>query len=215
MNYDVALNDDFSRQKEGTVFIRAFSNNGEGQGSGVVISDLGYIITCEHVIHGSDDIMVKLTSTSDTLGVKWEPAEIVWFDEELDAAILKINAKENVALPIESKEYVSRSGDSIYMMGFPFGGRLNDDLNLLSPSMFFGKVASIQKKKGLDRIDVNMEAKRGCSGGPVFSKKSGAIIGILCGSQTHGGEGLVEEVNYVLPIKYIWERVITNQDDSQ
>lgn len=214
-NYDVALNDDFSRQKEGTVFIRAFSNNGEGQGSGVVISDLGYIITCEHVIHGSDDIMVKLTSTSDPLGVKWEPAEIVWFDEELDAAILKINAKANVALPIESKEYVSRSGDSIYMMGFPFGGRLNDDLNLLSPSMFFGKVASIQKKKGLDRIDVNMEAKRGCSGGPVFSKKSGAIIGILCGSQTHGGEGLVEEVNYVLPIKYIWERVITNQDDSQ
>ena len=32
------------------------------------------------------------------------------------------------------------------MKGFPFGGRLSDDLNLLSPSMFFGKVASIQKK---------------------------------------------------------------------
>lgn len=214
-DYETALSEGLSKQKEGTVFIRAFSDSGEGQGSGAVISDLGYILTCEHVVHNSDDIMVKLTSSSEALEVKWEPAEIVWFDEELDAVILKINEKKGLALPIESKEYINRSGDSIYMMGFPFGGRLSDDLNLLSPSMFFGKVASIQKKKGLDRIDVNMEAKRGCFGGPVFSEKSGAIIGILCGSQTHGGEGLVEEVNYVLPIKYIWERVITNQNDNQ
>lgn len=214
-DYEIALSEDFAKQKEGTVFIRAFSNNGEGQGTGAVISDLGYVLTCEHVIHDSNDIMVKLTNISSELMVKWEPAEIVWFDEELDAAILKINPRENLALPIESRDYFSRSGDSIYMMGFPFGGRLSDDLNLLSPSMFFGKVASVQKKKGLDRIDVNMEAKRGCSGGPVFSEKSGAVIGILCGSQTHGGEGLVEEINYVLPIKYVWERVITNQNDSQ
>ena len=214
-DYELALSEGFAKQKEGTVFIRAYSDSGEGQGTGVVISDLGYILTCEHVIHDSNDIMVKLTSTSSEVIVKWEVAETVWFDEELDAAILKISPRENLALPIETRDYLSRSGDSIYMMGFPFGGRLSDDLNLLSPSMFFGKVASVQKKKGLDRIDVNMEAKRGCSGGPVFSEKSGSVIGILCGSQTHGGEGLVEEVNYVLPIKYIWERVITNQNDSQ
>lgn len=214
-DYEIALSEDFAKQKEGTVFIRAFSDNSEGQGSGVIISDLGYVLTCEHVIHDSDDIMVKLTNISAEPMIKWEPAVIVWFDEELDAAILKINPRENLALPIESKEYVSHSGESIYMVGFPFGGRLSDDLNLLSPSMFFGKVASVQKKKGLDRIDVNMEAKRGCSGGPVFSEKSGAVIGILCGSQTHGGDGVVEEVNYVLPIKYVWERIITNQNNSQ
>lgn len=214
-DYEIALSEDFSKQKEGTVFIRAFSDNAEGQGTGVVISDVGYVLTCEHVIHDSNNIMVKLASTSSELKVRWEPADIVWIDEELDAAILKINLGEKLALPIESRDYISRSGDSIYMMGFPFGGRLSDDLNLLSPSMFFGKVASVQKKKGLDRIDVNMEAKRGCSGGPVFSEKSGAVIGILCGSQTHGGEGLVEEVNYVLPIKYVWERIIISQNDGQ
>ena len=52
-----------------------------------------------------------------------------------------------------------------------------------------------------------MEAKRGCSGGPVFSKKDGCIIGILCGSQTVGDEGLIEEINYVLPVKYLFEKV--------
>lgn len=130
-DYEIALSEDFAKQKEGTVFIRAFSDNSEGQGSGVIISDLGYVLTCEHVIHDSDDIMVKLTNISAEPMIKWEPAVIVWFDEELDAAILKINPRENLALPIESKEYVSHSGESIYMVGFPFGGRLSDDLNLL------------------------------------------------------------------------------------
>lgn len=64
-------------------------------------------------------------------------------------------------------------------------------------------------------ILIPYSTKRGCSGGPVFSEKSGAVIGILCGSQTHGGDGVVEEVNYVLPIKYVWERIITNQNNSQ
>ena len=207
---------DYTAEELTEIFVSMSTNKGYYPDEELVEQlPLGYVLTCEHVIHDSDDIMVKLTNISAEPMIKWEPAVIVWFDEELDAAILKINPRENLALPIESKEYVSHSGESIYMVGFPFGGRLSDDLNLLSPSMFFGKVASVQKKKGLDRIDVNMEAKRGCSGGPVFSEKSGAVIGILCGSQTHGGDGVVEEVNYVLPIKYVWERIITNQNNSQ
>ena len=67
--------------------------------------------------------------------------------------------------------------------------------------------SSIQTKNGIERINTNMEAKRGCSGGPVFSKKDGCIIGILCGSQTVGDEGLIEEINYVLPVKYLFEKV--------
>ena len=47
-----------------------------------------------------------------------------------------------------------------------------------------------------------------------FQRRVG-LIGILCGSQIHGGDGVVEEVNYVLPIKYVWERIITNQNNSQ
>lgn len=44
-----------------------------------------------------------------------------------------------------------------------------------------------------------------CSG--IF-KEDGTIIGILCGSQTEGDSNLVEEINYVLPVKYILENVI-------
>ena len=100
------------------------------------------------------------------------------------------------------------------MWGYPFGGRLSDDLNELQPSLFQGYISSIQTKNGLERINTNMEAKRGCSGGPVFSKKDGSIIGILCGSQTVGDEGLMEEINYVLPVRYILEKVFNLEKDK-
>ena len=57
------------------------------------------------------------------------------------------------------------------------------------------------------RINTDMAAKRGCSGGPVFSRKDGTVIGILCGSQTQGEDGLTEEINFVLPAGYIWEEM--------
>lgn len=86
--------------------------------------------------------------------------------------------------------------------------RLSDDPDKLEISLFQGAVSSVQTKGGLSRINANMEAKRGCSGAPVFSKKDGTIIGILCGSQTEGDSKLVEEINYVLPVKYILENVV-------
>ena len=42
----------------------------------------------------------------------------------------------------------------------------------------------------------------------IGQKKDGTIIGILCGSQTEGDSKLVEEINYVLPVKYILENVV-------
>ena len=67
----------------------------------------------------------------------------------------------------------------------------------------------------MERINLNMEAKRGCSGGPVFSKKDGNIIGILRGSQTIGDENLMEELNYVLPVKYIWEVIAEKESGNK
>lgn len=74
--------------------------------------------------------------------------------------------------------------------------------------MFQGAVSSVQTKGGLSRINANMEAKRGCSGAPVFSKKDGTIIGIFVVARLKEDSKLVEEINYVLPVKYILENVV-------
>lgn len=203
-NYD----DEYLAQVESVVFIRTRTSESVSSGSGSIITNDGYILTCRHVIAGQADIHVRLKRDKDGVKeTKWEKAIVVWENRELDAAVLKIVDGDYPSLPLRPLDIDTNTGEAIYLWGYPFGGRLSDDLNELQPSLFQGYISSIQTKNGLERINTNMEAKRGCSGGPVFSKKDGSIIGILCGSQTVGAEGLVEEINYVLPVRYVLEKV--------
>ena len=69
-------------------------------------------------------------------------------------------------------------------------------------------IASTQIQRGYEKQFVDMQAKRGNSGGPVIDRETGLVVGILCGSQTEGDSRLVEEINYIRPIKYIWETFV-------
>ena len=201
-------------QVASVVYIRAKNDHSVSSGSGSILTKDGYILTCNHVIEGSSSILVRL-KVDNGQKTLWNPADVVWSDKELDAAILKMEDGEYPTLPLRPLSQPTQTGESIYHWGYPFGGKLSDDLNELQPSLFQGYISSTQIKNGLERINTNMEAKKGCSGGPVFSKKDGAIIGILCGSQTSGDEHFLEEINYVLPVKYIWERVVTHTETEQ
>ena len=198
----------YLKQVDSVVFIRTSTEDGMSSGSGSIITNDGYILTCNHVISGAENIQVRLQNRKNAdVSTTWENADIVWEDTELDAAILKIRDGKYNALPLRTLETGTFTVEAIYLWGYPFGDRLSDDLDELQASLFQGYISSIQTKNGIERINTNMEAKRGCSGGPVFSKKDGCIIGILCGSQTVGDEGLIEEINYVLPVKYLFEKV--------
>ena len=208
---DYVYDSEYLRQVQGVVFIHAESPEEAGSGTGAVISEDGIILTCNHVISGSTCVRVRLKNETDgKTETEWVIADVVWSSEKLDAALLKIAGSGHPALAIRKAEDNIKVGESIYHWGYPFGGNLNDNLDELQPSLFQGYISSVQTKNGLKRINTNMEAKRGCSGGPVFSKTDGCIIGILCGSQSLGYDGLMEEINFVLPISYIWENVITS-----
>ena len=199
----------YMKQVDSVVFIKASSAAGEGSGSGSVITKDGCILTCHHVIRDAEKVTVRFKAKENNIEKTiWKDAEIIWADPELDAAILKTDYLGCEPLPIRPLSNETKVGESIYHWGYPFGERLSDNLDDLQPSLFQGYISSIQVKNALERVNTNMEAKRGCSGGPVFSKEDGSIIGILCGSQTVGGDGLVEEINYVLPVKYIWLRAV-------
>lgn len=204
--------EEYLDQAKGVVIIYADTPDGLSSGSGAIISSDGIIFTCLHVIAGSTDIHVRLINEDH--GIKWEKAEIVWEKSEMDVALLKIPDGDYTSLPMRSLETDTKTGESIYHWGYPFGESLSDDIDSLQPSLFQGYISSIQTKNGLKRINTNMEAKRGCSGGPVFSKRDGCIIGIFCGSLRMGNDEIVEELNYVLPIKYLWENVVVSDSDE-
>jgi len=202
----------YLEQVQSVVFIRAINGESIKSGTGSFITNDGHILTCCHVINGSTEIHVRIKPYNGDNGTaKWEIAELIWQDENLDMAVLKIKEGGYLPLSIRTPETKTVPGEGIYLWGFPFGSKLSDDLDQLQPSLFQGSISSVQIRGGLERINANMEAKRGCSGGPVFSKNDGSIIGILCGSQTEGDEGLIEEINFIRPVKYIWEKVINMQ----
>src|SRR5690606_13666917 len=85
-----------------------------GQGSGVIISQDGYIVTNNHVIKGSDKIEVVLNNQKSYL------AELVGTDPNTDIALLKIDATGLPFIKFVDSDAIN-VGDWVLAVGNPFG----------------------------------------------------------------------------------------------
>ncbi len=83
-------------------------------GSGVIVSEEGFVLTNNHVIDGSDEILVAL---ADGRTVR---AEIVGTDPETDLAVLKIRLRDLPSITMGHSEQL-RVGDVVLAIGNPFG----------------------------------------------------------------------------------------------
>jgi S1-C subfamily serine protease len=85
-----------------------------GQGSGVIVSDDGYILTNHHVLNGGVDITVYLADQ------RMLAAEIVGVDKTTDLALLKIDAQG--LMPIDwGNSDALEIGSPVWAVGSPFG----------------------------------------------------------------------------------------------
>lgn len=195
---------DVSILERSVVLIECKWNDGTGYGSGALLTSDGYILTCSHVIHNADNVKVRIKIAGRTDGeISWHSARIIRDAPVLDCALIKIDIWGYPSLAITACDYEIHSTDEIFLLGYPFGVQIANSADDLALSFFEGKISSIQQNNNISRVFVNMEAKSGCSGAPVFSQKTGQIIGILCGSQTSKNGSLVEEINYILPMQGI------------
>ena len=188
------------------LFIQAKTPYGVGCGSGFIASSDGYAFTCNHVVENAEDILVRVR-VSGRIGNddSWHKAAVVKTDELIDVALLKIDGDDFPTMPIAPAEHNPLPGDDITLLGYPFGDKLADDINLLNASIFEGQIASSQIVRDCECLYVDIQAKRGNSGGPVIDRNTGCVVGVLCGSQIQGDGHLVEEINYIRPVRYIWE----------
>ncbi|MEC8207390.1 MAG: trypsin-like peptidase domain-containing protein, partial [Pseudomonadota bacterium] len=88
-------------------------NTVQALGSGVIMSQDGYILTNYHVIKNADLIIITLAD-----GRRFYDVQVIGFDSETDLALLKINAEHLPVIPVNDN-FKPRVGDVVLAIGNP------------------------------------------------------------------------------------------------
>jgi serine protease Do len=136
------------------------------EGSGVVISKDGYILTNRHVIDQADSVTVTFTNGDEYT------ARVVGADARDDLALIKVDPKQPLtAAPLGDSEAV-RPGDWVMAMGNPYGFEYSVTVGVVS-----GKGRSLPETTFGDFIQTDAAIYPGNSGGPLFDL-AGEVVGI-------------------------------------
>ena len=177
-----------------TVLVVAEQFDGAAVGTGVIMSEDGYIITNAHVIAGGDSCWIAL-DTGETFD-----ALLVGYSAEEDIAVLRaVDAHGFIPAEFGDSE-LALVGDDVYAIGNPLGIELRGTLTE-------GIISAINRDIQMeDRtftvLQTTAALNNGNSGGPLINRY-GQVIGIntLKMSDTgRPGEATVEGLGFALPI---------------
>lgn len=150
-------------------------------GSGVIISQDGYIITNNHVVENTDEIIVSLIDSSTEY-----KAKIIGTDPKTDLAVIKIEAKNLNAVSFANSDELME-GDIVFAIGNPFGVGL---------SVTSGIISALNKNNiGLNQyenfIQTDASINPGNSGGALVDSR-GVLVGINSAilSRSGGNNGI-------------------------
>lgn len=148
----------------------SFSKEPASQGTGIVLSEDGYIATNSHVIGDSRSLYYVEVVTND--GTTYE-AKVIGYDSRTDLAVLKINAKGLTPAQFCDSEYVE-VGQDVIAVGNPGGIEFQNSLTR-------GVVSALNRELSLSSqvtyIQTDAAINPGNSGGPLCNMY-GQVIGI-------------------------------------
>lgn len=174
------------------VCVTADQGNGSASvGSGVVLTQSGYIVTNFHIIQGGVSLNVSMLSSTANYDAK-----LVGYDEELDLAVLKIEAQGLTPARLGSSDQLS-VGDSVYAIGNPMG--------YLHGTMTEGIISSPTRTIPVDGKDMSLlqtsaALNSGNSGG-ALTNAYGQVVGITSAKITGvENDTVIEGLGLVIPI---------------
>lgn len=170
------------------------SDGSAAVGTGVIMTESGYIITNAHVISGGKSCWVALDT-----GVTYD-ARLVGYDEDEDLAVLRAIADN----PLPAAEFGNSDlltvGDPVYAIGNPLGVELRGTLTN-------GIVSAINREvemqgRTMTMIQTNAALNNGNSGGPLINSY-GQVIGIntmkMSNSIADAEAATVEGLGFAVP----------------
>ena len=161
----------------------------QGAGSGVIISQDGYILTNNHVINGANSVKVRLRD-----GTEYD-ATIIGSDSDNDIALLKVNATGLSPATFGDSNSLA-VGDYVVAIGNPLGE--------LGGTVTDGIISALARKVTIEDtqmtlLQTNAQVNPGNSGGGLFNA-NGELIGIVNAKQSATE---VEGIAFAIPINNV------------
>lgn len=168
-----------------------------GLGTGVIVSEDGYIVTNEHVSGG------KYSNCYVTLeNGKSYSANVVWSDTDLDLSIIKINVKGLPYVTLADSDKI-RTAETVYAIGNPIGFEFQRTVTsgIISAINRTIKIEEEEKTSYMeDLIQTDATINPGNSGGPLINT-NGEVIGInSIKIDTAEAIGFAIPINIIKPI---------------
>ncbi len=164
----------------------------QGVGTGIIVSEDGYILTNSHVVDGGESSSI----TVDLYDGKEYSGTVLWSDSAIDLAIVKIDANGLTAAEMGDSDDV-KIGDYAVAIGNPLGLNFERSttqgiISGLDRTITTTDGSSTSQMEGLIQTDASINS--GNSGGPLINSK-GQVIGINT-AKASSAEGL----GFAIPI---------------
>ena len=169
-------------------------------GSGFIISADGYVITNHHVVHGVEEITVKLSDRREL------SAELIGADELSDIALLKIEADDLPAVRVGASNEI-KVGQWVLAIGAPFGFEHSVTAGIVS-----AKGRRLPSGNYVPFIQTDVAINPGNSGGPLFNL-DGEVIGV--NSQIYSRTGSYSGLSFAVPINLVMDVVGQLQEKGE
>ncbi len=176
LNNAVRFNEDLPSSIKSTVTVKTE----KGHGSGLVITNDGYLVTNYHVIAGKDSLFV-------VVGEDELPAQVVRSSMVDDLALLKVDHQFDFCFEINKVEPFD-IGQDVFAIGTPTSIELGQTLSK-------GIISGIRNRDEMELIQTDVAINPGNSGGPLVNK-DGKLIGIVTSKISGVG---VEGIAFSIP----------------
>jgi S1-C subfamily serine protease len=175
---------------------QAPGENGKGErslGSGVIVDELGDILTSLHVVADASEIQLIFFDGTQAA------AQVVSTQPENDIAVLQADKLPDILVPaVLGNPNAMRVGDEVYAVGNPFGLYSSMTAGVISGfNRSFKPPGSDQELDGLIQIDAAVNP--GNSGGPLLNR-AGQVVGIVEGIMNPTDQGFFVGIGFAVPI---------------
>lgn len=192
----------YEKNELSIVTVHAMDQEGVGQGTGIILTRDGYIITNAHVIEGAMQAVVVLSND-----VSYE-AKLVGISPEEDLAVLKVEAQDLV--PAEfGDSFALKVGEEVSALGNPLGYRM---------TLTHGIISAVDRKLEVSGntmylLQTSAAINFGNSGGALFNDR-GQVVGVTA-VKIVSDDGSTEALGFAIPterVKYVVDHLIAGEE---